>query len=328
MPQLELVSALGAGYENLAVDHARSRGIVLVNGAGTNDHCVADHAFALAARGRARRAATRSGHARRRLARHACRCTRTSRASASASSGSAISARRSRGAARASRWRSAITTVSRVKARRIGTSTAWKALARWSDFLIVATPGGAGTRHLIGAAVLDALGPHGFVVNVSRGSVLDTAALAQALTARHDCRRRARRLRGRAASARGLAGAAQRGVDAACGRPLAGSDHGLGRQLSEQRQAAFCGRAGVDADLTSQSAIRGYFSSLPPGRLPMYSYSSVLSREMRSSTDAAMIRVGDTPDLQQRRAHLDAELRAFQFARETRRSRVHRSRPR
>jgi Lactate dehydrogenase and related dehydrogenases len=46
MPQLEFVSALGAGYENLAIDHARSRGIVLVNGAGTNDHCVADHAFA------------------------------------------------------------------------------------------------------------------------------------------------------------------------------------------------------------------------------------------------------------------------------------------
>jgi D-3-phosphoglycerate dehydrogenase len=56
-------------------------------------------------------------------------------------------------------------------------------LARWCDFLVVATPGGAGTRHLIDAEVLDALGPRGFVVNVSRGSVLDTAALAQALSA-------------------------------------------------------------------------------------------------------------------------------------------------
>ena len=53
-------------------------------------------------------------------------------------------------------------------------------LAQWADFLIVATPGGAGTRHLIDRAVLDALGP-GFVVNVSRGSVVDTAALADAL---------------------------------------------------------------------------------------------------------------------------------------------------
>ena len=47
LPKLELISALGAGYENLPLDHARARNIVLVNGAGTNDHCVADHAFAL-----------------------------------------------------------------------------------------------------------------------------------------------------------------------------------------------------------------------------------------------------------------------------------------
>ncbi|MCA3824424.1 MAG: 2-hydroxyacid dehydrogenase, partial [Burkholderia sp.] len=54
-------------------------------------------------------------------------------------------------------------------------------LAQWADFLIVATPGGADTRHLIDRAVLDALGSGGFVVNVSRGSVVDTAALAEAL---------------------------------------------------------------------------------------------------------------------------------------------------
>lgn len=58
------------------------------------------------------------------------------------------------------------------------------ALAQWADFLIVATPGGAGTRHLIDRTVLDALGPHGFLVNVSRGSVVDTAALADALRER------------------------------------------------------------------------------------------------------------------------------------------------
>ena len=44
-----------AGYENIAVAHAKARGIVLANGAGTNDDCVADHAFGLliaAVRGR------------------------------------------------------------------------------------------------------------------------------------------------------------------------------------------------------------------------------------------------------------------------------------
>ena len=57
------------------------------------------------------------------------------------------------------------------------------ALAQWCDFLVVTTPGGAGTKHLVNRAVLEALGPQGFVVNVSRGSVVDTAALAAALGA-------------------------------------------------------------------------------------------------------------------------------------------------
>jgi hydroxypyruvate reductase len=54
-------------------------------------------------------------------------------------------------------------------------------LARWADYLVVITAGGAGTRHLVNAAVLDALGPDGFIVNVARGSVIDEAALVQAL---------------------------------------------------------------------------------------------------------------------------------------------------
>ncbi|WP_393937869.1 NAD(P)-dependent oxidoreductase [Piscinibacter sakaiensis] len=56
-----------------------------------------------------------------------------------------------------------------------------RALAAWCDFLVVITAGGAETRHLIDAAVLDALGPQGFLVNVARGSVVDEAALVQAL---------------------------------------------------------------------------------------------------------------------------------------------------
>ena len=57
------------------------------------------------------------------------------------------------------------------------------ALAAQVDFLVVITPGGAGTRHLINAEVLQALGPQGYLVNVARGSVVDEAALVQALAA-------------------------------------------------------------------------------------------------------------------------------------------------
>jgi hydroxypyruvate reductase len=57
-------------------------------------------------------------------------------------------------------------------------------LARWADYLVIITAGGAGTRHLINDAVLDALGPEGFLVNVARGSVVDEAALVRALQQR------------------------------------------------------------------------------------------------------------------------------------------------
>lgn len=56
-----------------------------------------------------------------------------------------------------------------------------KALAAAVDFLVVITPGGAGTRHLINAEVLSALGPNGFLINVARGSVVDESALVHAL---------------------------------------------------------------------------------------------------------------------------------------------------
>lgn len=54
-------------------------------------------------------------------------------------------------------------------------------LAANVDFLVAITPGGAGTKHLINAEVLKALGPSGFLINVARGSVVDEEALITAL---------------------------------------------------------------------------------------------------------------------------------------------------
>jgi len=54
-------------------------------------------------------------------------------------------------------------------------------LARQSDFLMVACKGGPATRHLVSAEVMRALGPEGTLINVARGSVVDEAALVEAL---------------------------------------------------------------------------------------------------------------------------------------------------
>ncbi|MEW9613201.1 2-hydroxyacid dehydrogenase [Shinella sp. S4-D37] len=54
-------------------------------------------------------------------------------------------------------------------------------LAEWADILLVATPGGAETEGLISAAVIDALGPAGSLVNIARGTVVDEPALIRAL---------------------------------------------------------------------------------------------------------------------------------------------------
>jgi lactate dehydrogenase-like 2-hydroxyacid dehydrogenase len=54
-------------------------------------------------------------------------------------------------------------------------------MARDVDVLLVITPGGAETRNLINAEVLAALGRDGILINMSRGSVVDEAALIKAL---------------------------------------------------------------------------------------------------------------------------------------------------
>jgi lactate dehydrogenase-like 2-hydroxyacid dehydrogenase len=54
-------------------------------------------------------------------------------------------------------------------------------LAKNSDVLMVVTPGGAETKALVNAKVLDALGPEGFLVNIARGSVIDEPVLLKYL---------------------------------------------------------------------------------------------------------------------------------------------------
>jgi lactate dehydrogenase-like 2-hydroxyacid dehydrogenase len=57
-------------------------------------------------------------------------------------------------------------------------------LADRVDYLIVAAPGGDETRQMVDRPVMDALGPDGVLVNVGRGSIVDTQALISALSER------------------------------------------------------------------------------------------------------------------------------------------------
>lgn len=54
-------------------------------------------------------------------------------------------------------------------------------LVEWCDVLMIAVRAGADTRHVIDVGMLKKLGPHGTVVNIARGSVIDQAALVAAL---------------------------------------------------------------------------------------------------------------------------------------------------
>lgn len=56
-----------------------------------------------------------------------------------------------------------------------------EALMDWCDILMVAVRAGADTRHIIDAAMLKRLGANGAIINISRGSTIDQAALIDAL---------------------------------------------------------------------------------------------------------------------------------------------------
>ena len=57
----------------------------------------------------------------------------------------------------------------------------WRARLGEFDWVILAVPSTAETRHMIGAAELAAMRPNAVLVNVARGDVVDQAALVEAL---------------------------------------------------------------------------------------------------------------------------------------------------
>jgi lactate dehydrogenase-like 2-hydroxyacid dehydrogenase len=179
LPSLQIICVIGAGYEQVDLAAAAARGITVTNGAGANAAAVADHTLALMLallRDIPRAdASTRRGE-----------WNRVISPSVSGkrlgilglgSVGLAIAKRASLG------FYMSICYHGRTP--RHDVPYTWYdsplQLAEAVDILVVATPGGTNTRHLVDAQVLQALGAEGYLVNIARASVVDSEALIKAL---------------------------------------------------------------------------------------------------------------------------------------------------
>ena len=181
LPELQVISSFGVGLDKLPLALAAERGIAVGYTPDVLNDCVADLAFALLL-DVARRVSESDRFVRRgdwpRGAFPLARKVSGARLGIVGMGriGRTI-ARRSSGFEMAVRYHS----------RRPAADVVWAhepdllALAAWADYLVVITAGGPETRHLIDARVIDALGPHGMLINVARGSVVDEEALIEAL---------------------------------------------------------------------------------------------------------------------------------------------------
>jgi lactate dehydrogenase-like 2-hydroxyacid dehydrogenase len=181
LPALEIISVMGVGYDGVDVAAAKARGVVVTHTPGVLNDDVADLAIGLML------CAARQLPA-------ADRHVREGRWPA----GNVPLARKMSGARLGLVGMGRIGQAIAQRALAFGMSVAYHTrnarpelpyvhhataagLAAEVDYLVAITPGGAGTRKLIDAAVLKALGPKGIFVNVARGSVVDEAALIEAL---------------------------------------------------------------------------------------------------------------------------------------------------
>ncbi|WP_377153735.1 2-hydroxyacid dehydrogenase [Roseateles sp. UC29_93] len=182
LPRLEIISVMGVGYDGVDVAAARARGAVVTHTPDVLNDDVADLAIGLMLS----------------AARQLPAADRHVRSGQWAASGPMPLGRKMSGARLGLVGMGRIGQAIAHRAAAFGMSIAYTsrspragvthryladpvALAAESDFLVVITPGGAATRHLINAEVLAALGDKGILINVARGSVVDEAALIDAL---------------------------------------------------------------------------------------------------------------------------------------------------
>lgn len=179
LPNLQIICVIGAGYEQVDLQAAHARHITVTNGAGANADAVADHAMAmLLALLRdipQADASTRRGQWQRVISPSVT--GKRLGILGMGAVGRAIAKRAHQG------FDMPVSYYNRTPRPALPYTgyDSVLALAGAVDILVVATPGGADTRHLVDAQVLHALGPQGYLVNIARASVVDTQALTQAL---------------------------------------------------------------------------------------------------------------------------------------------------
>ena len=180
-PRLEIISCYGVGVDAIDLERARQRGVRVTNTPGVLTDDVADFAFALilahmrmliAGDAHVRSGAWAAGP----LPLGASLKGKRLGILGFGRIGRAI-ARRAEGFGLAVAYCDVVPAEGFAYPRYASAA----ALAANSDILVAAVSGGEATRGLVDAAVLEALGHAGFFVNVSRGSVVDEAALIDAL---------------------------------------------------------------------------------------------------------------------------------------------------
>lgn len=177
LPKLELISHFGVGYDSVDVGAATKRGIRVTNTPDVLNECVADTAMALTLSVMRRFPQAenylRSGY-------WATRGDYPFTVSLGGKTMGIVGLGRI-GEAIAKRAQASGMKIAYHNRNRKDVPYAYfpdpVSLAKHCNVLMLVTPGGAGTKNLVNAKVLDALGPKGFLVNISRGSVVDQPVL-------------------------------------------------------------------------------------------------------------------------------------------------------
>ena len=199
LPEVEIICAIGAGYENIHLPTANERGIVVTNGAGTNTRAVADHAMTLllaiagtlvpsveaVRRGEwsnfssPQRDVANSGERTDFPYRRVQVSGKKLGILGLGQIGRQIAHRATDGFDMDVAYHNRTPVADAPYAYKESLAE----LADWADFLVLAAPGGESTYHIVNREVLRALGPNGYLVNIGRGTVVDTDDLVAALEA-------------------------------------------------------------------------------------------------------------------------------------------------